>query len=683
MTRSALVFCLLFLNLQGLLAQRIEEYPGRPRYPEGLLALQLGGGVTKYAGEFSDETTGLLFLLRGMYSVSPEFSVGLNAEIGNASFHRRARRTTGTTYGYQFKADNNVLRETPFEGFHILTAIDFFPRMYFNTYMLLGAGVTLYKPKDYLDDAVRYRPKNDNLAAFTLPAGLGAEFFLTRNITVNAEFLFHYLFADNFDAFPSQEVRDKFLSGVIKPESAESADDGNDGYFTLSAGLRVFLFENEDIDGDLLKNREEETIGTNPYDQDTDGDGLTDYEEVRSHHTLPLNKDTDGEGLNDYVEVMKYHTDPLKADSDDDGLNDFEEVQKHHTDPMRPDTDAEGLQDGREVRIGSNPGIADSDRDGLNDFEEAEQTHTDPLKPDSDSDSLSDYEESTEFRTDPLKPDTDGDGLTDGEEVKQHHTDPLAPDTDGDTLSDFAEIRKIGTDPLKRDTDDDGIADNLDRCPLAPETYNGYQDTDGCPDSPSREIATGPGGRASRDPSRAGFPSIPGVAGQPGFPGDSTGVGASGLWASRMDTMTLHEGEIVTLFGVNFEVDKDIIRPESYPILEEDAKLFLLYPELIVEIRGHTDSDASSEYNQKLSQRRAESVKRFLVQRGVAPERMITKGFAFSKPVAPNTDVFGKARNRRIEFYIVKSGDRVVKDIMSVPVDSTRQVKSKSRPRKR
>ena len=655
MLRTLFAISTFFILVTAADAQEILEYPGRPRYPEGLLSLQLGGGVAKYAGEFSDETTGMAFGMRAMYSVSPGVSVGLNGEIADGSYHRRARRTTSTTYEYQFPQDNNVLRQTPFTAFHILVAVDFFPRMYFNGYFVTGAGVTLYKPEDYSDNAVRYRPKNDNLVAFTVPAGLGADVFLGRNIALNAEFAYHMLFADNFDAFPSAEIRDRFLSDAIKPESEESADDGNDGYFSLTIGLKAFIFENPDLDGDMLSNREEEALKISPYDSDTDGDGLGDYEEVRIQHTNPLVRDTDGEGLNDYVEAIKYHTDPLIADTDADGLNDSEEVQRYSTNPLVPDTDADSLSDGREALLGTNPNAVDSDRDGLTDFEEVDEVHSDPLKPDTDADELSDFEEARDFKTNPLLADTDGDGLGDGEEIRRTRTNPLAADTDGDTLTDFAELKTVGTDPLRKDTDSDGFPDNQDTCPLLAESYNGYRDEDGCPDTPRRDIAVGPGGVAARG-------------------GGDGSTGAPGGGMQRMDTLLIQEGEILTLFGVNFEVDKDIIRPESYPILEENAKLFTIFPELEVEIRGHTDSDASDEYNLDLSDRRSISVKNFLTRLGVDPARMRTRGFGESMPLVPNTDAFGKARNRRIEFYILKSGPRSPDAHRAVPIDTTRQI---------
>lgn len=89
---------------------------------------------------------------------------------------------------------------------------------------------------------------------------------------------------------------------------------------------------------------------------DTDGDGLTDWEEVNKYGTDPLNPDTDGDGLKDGPEVHQYTTDPLNPDTDLDGLSDGQEVLTHLTDPKDRDTDDGGVADGHEViEDGTNP----------------------------------------------------------------------------------------------------------------------------------------------------------------------------------------------------------------------------------------------------------------------------------------------------------------------------------------
>lgn len=147
-------------------------------------------------------------------------------------------------------------------------------------------------------------------------------------------------------------------------------------------------------------------------------------------------RDSDGDGVSDYDELYTYGTNPLTPDSDGDGLTDVEELNTHGTDPLNPDSDDDGLSDGDEVNA----------------------YNTDPLNPDSDGDGLMDGSEVMDHNTDPNSRDTDGDGLSDGDEVNRHSTDPTAPDTDGDSFSDSDEIR-MGTDP--NDASDPGLIREL------------------------------------------------------------------------------------------------------------------------------------------------------------------------------------------------------------------------------
>lgn len=137
-------------------------------------------------------------------------------------------------------------------------------------------------------------------------------------------------------------------------------------------------------------------------ERDSDGDEISDYDEIYVYETNPLEPDTDEDGLNDYAEIFEYGTDPLVADSDEDGLSDGDEVHVYNTDPLASDTDGDGLTDSEEVDT---------------------------------------------YETDPLDTDTDGDGLTDGDEVNTHGTDPINNDTDGDGFSDGLEIQE-NTNPL-------------------------------------------------------------------------------------------------------------------------------------------------------------------------------------------------------------------------------------------
>jgi hypothetical protein len=123
-----------------------------------------------------------------------------------------------------------------------------------------------------------------------------------------------------------------------------------------------------DDDGDGLTNDQEEKLGTDPFNKDTDGDGLWDGSEVNEHNTDPLNQDTDRDGLSDGAEVNQYGTNPLNLDTDGDGLSDGDEVNEYGTNLLNPDTDGDGLSDGAEVsQHGTSPLNQDTDGNGLSD----------------------------------------------------------------------------------------------------------------------------------------------------------------------------------------------------------------------------------------------------------------------------------------------------------------------------
>jgi OmpA-OmpF porin, OOP family len=106
---------------------------------------------------------------------------------------------------------------------------------------------------------------------------------------------------------------------------------------------------------------------------------------------------------------------------------------------------------------------------------------------------------------------------------------------------------------------------------------------------------------------------------------------------------------------VHFATDQDIILPESFSVLEEVGDIIRAHPEWQeILIEGHCDIRASDAYNLDLSQRRATSVQKFLLSRGIEPQRLRAQGFGRSRPIADNTTEEGMALNRRVEFTILK-----------------------------
>lgn len=207
--------------------------------------------------------------------------------------------------------------------------------------------------------------------------------------------------------------------------------------------------------------------------------------------------------------------------------------------------------------------------------------------------------------------DTDQDGVLDDAD-KCPDTKGVAPtgcpaDTDEDGFID--ENDKCPTEkgvapdgcPSNKDTDGDKILDTHDKCPNEPENVNGFEDSDGCPDVIPEKIKA------------------------------FTGI----------------------IQGITFDQNNATIRPESKPTLENSVAVLKEYPALRVLISGHTDTTGLRERNIQLSQQRAESVKKYLVDQGIDANRIETKGFGPDEPVDTNVSAAGRARNRRIEFKLI------------------------------
>jgi outer membrane protein OmpA-like peptidoglycan-associated protein len=109
-----------------------------------------------------------------------------------------------------------------------------------------------------------------------------------------------------------------------------------------------------------------------------------------------------------------------------------------------------------------------------------------------------------------------------------------------------------------------------------------------------------------------------------------------------------YKGSLFRLDSVFFDIDKSTVRNESRDQLENLVKLLQRFKKLKIEVQGHTDSDADEDYNMQLSLSRANSVRAYLIAKGVDPSRVTARGFGESQPIAPNTTQAGKQLNRRV-----------------------------------
>lgn len=209
--------------------------------------------------------------------------------------------------------------------------------------------------------------------------------------------------------------------------------------------------------------------------------------------------------------------------------------------------------------------------------------------------------------------DSDGDGVPD--------VDDLCPEVAGP-------VENRGC-PLSGDRDHDQITDDIDRCPDVP----GPKENFGCP-WPDRDRD----GVADADDR---CPDEPGPKENFGCPRKQT------LIIVRKDRIELRQ-------QIHFSPNRDIILKGSFPVLRQVARAMKDAPGVVVRIEGHTDNVGTRNRNQKLSQRRAEAVKEFLVRQGVFRARMMAEGFGQARPIAPNTNRAGRAANRRVEFRLVE-----------------------------
>ena len=114
-------------------------------------------------------------------------------------------------------------------------------------------------------------------------------------------------------------------------------------------------------------------------------------------------------------------------------------------------------------------------------------------------------------------------------------------------------------------------------------------------------------------------------------------------------------GSKVVLNNVFFDTGKSDLRAESYGELDRLAQIFKLYPNIVIEVSGHTDNQGNRQYNIQLSQKRAEAVREYIISQGVEPERIVAKGYGPDVPRDSNATEEGRQNNRRVEAKILSN----------------------------
>ncbi len=181
------------------------------------------------------------------------------------------------------------------------------------------------------------------------------------------------------------------------------------------------------------------------------------------------------------------------------------------------------------------------------------------------------------------------------------------------------------------DNDEDGILDTRDKCPNDPEDHDQFEDEDGCPDPDNdQDKILDVDDQCPLQPED--------------YDGDEDEDGCPDLKA-KLDGCKISLGE-----KVYFAFNKWTIDPRSDELLKDVSTILKTFPEMEVEIGGHTDSKGGDRFNEKLSQKRVDSVQKRLVSLGITRGRMTAKGYGEAKPVDTNRTSGGRARNRRVEF---------------------------------
>jgi len=238
------------------------------------------------------------------------------------------------------------------------------------------------------------------------------------------------------------------------------------------------------------------------------------------------------------------------------------------------------------------------------------------------------------------------------------------------------------------DRDGDGVADEVDKCPESPEDPDGFRDDDGCPDLDNDEdgvpdaddgcplevgpvgnrgcpILDGDGDGLDDDVDRC--PKEPGPAANEGCPWPDTdgdglkdpddrcpneaGPADNGGCAYKLVEVT--EDRIVLRQTVFFQTGKAKIKTQSLALLDEVAMAMQDHPTFRVRVEGHTDSVGNDQRNMRLSQARADAVRRYLMSRGISASRLVAVGYGEENPLDDNATEAGRAVNRRVEFHIL------------------------------
>ncbi|MBX3227610.1 MAG: OmpA family protein [Labilithrix sp.] len=258
--------------------------------------------------------------------------------------------------------------------------------------------------------------------------------------------------------------------------------------------------------------------------------------------------------------------------------------------------------------------------------------------------------------------DSDGDGIYDD--------DDACPDVKGvaskDPKKHGCPVEEEEEAPPPSDRDKDGIYDDRDACPDDPGPKSSDPKKNGCPDRDGdgvidkEDACVDEPGVASSDPKRNGCPEDPdrdkdGVPNEQDACPDEPGKPDKDPRRNGCPQAFIKDGQIKILDQVKFATNSTAIVPgkDSESILEAVKTVLDKHPEITkLRVEGHTDNRGKPAANQKLSEGRAASVVKWLVKKGIAADRLTSKGYGQDRPMSENTTEEGRRENRRVEFHI-------------------------------
>ena len=300
--------------------------------------------------------------------------------------------------------------------------------------------------------------------------------------------------------------------------------------------------------------------------------------------------------------------------------------------------------------------------------------------------------------------DADGDGIVDDQDACPEEPEDFDqfedadgcpdPDNDQDGIPDTEDACPMDAEDLDRfedtdgcpdnDNDNDGIPDTIDGsrtpggklrytkglpgfgiCMNSPEDMDGFEDADGCPDADNDndgipDVSDGErteDGRVVWAEGYEGFGNCMNAAEVVNGVDDDDGCPDEAL--AMIDT---EKKEIVILDKVYFDYNRASIKPGSFPVLQAVHQILMAYPSITtIEVQGHTDTRGSDRYNKSLSQRRVDSVRTWLIDKGIEAGRLSAMGYGEEQPVVVDAQTEeDHARNRRVQFKILtQEGDEI------------------------